>query len=83
MKSTDKDVKMEDHILRCIIIFFFCHTTPLLVYALIAVRYSSYSIRDSTGIVIYALTMSGLIYGTMRKRHVRAAYLAMQRATYM
>ena len=43
---------------------FFCHSMPSLVYILITViilRYSRHiDVRDSTGTVIYALTMSGL-----------------------
>ena len=57
MDMITKDVKMEDQI-RIIVrqsVF-----PPLLVYTLLAVITLAIDIGDSTGTVIYALTMSGV-----------------------
>ena len=94
MITTDEDVKMILMLYYsqavCVSIYF-CHSMPLLVYTLISViilRSLAIDIRDSTGTVIYALTIDVggehcsnnvglrpmLIHGAMRKHNVQQTH---------
>ena len=89
MITTDNDVKMEDQILMLYNCQAFCVSTVLYLsfhaFTCLYTYNCNYSlaidIRDSTGTVIYSLTMSDLgarptlVHGAIRKRHVRAAYI--------